>query len=212
MASGGLTTSGSPTFSGLTGAGTNYYVCTSAAGGLYAGTSCAGSSGRFKENITDLNLGLDEVMKLRPVTYNWREDYNSKDSDLQFGFIAEEARNVSELFVNYDSNGTLHGVNYAQLTALLAKGVQEQQGQIDKNTDEIEEVRQIVDNQNVDVEEIRKENEELKKQLEELKAEVEGIVSRGVSQDSFVSEKMQENSSKKTDENNFVKSLWAVLR
>jgi hypothetical protein len=83
------------------------------------------SSRRYKHNIENLTLGLDAVKALRPVTFTWND---SNDDDL--GFVAEEAGEVSDLFVNY-KDGQIEGVRYKQLTAVLVKAVQEQQTQID---------------------------------------------------------------------------------
>lgn len=76
---------------------------------------------KFKENIQNLNLGLDTVMKLRPVTFDWK-DPNMGGHDL--GFIAEEVNAVDPILGQY-TEGKLSGVKYTQLTAVLVKAVQD---------------------------------------------------------------------------------------
>ncbi|MBK8552024.1 MAG: tail fiber domain-containing protein [Ignavibacteria bacterium] len=61
------------------------------------------SDARDKKNITDLNLGLDFIMKVKPRLFNWdkREWYEDNISDgskmkgeLTAGFIAQELDEV----------------------------------------------------------------------------------------------------------------------
>lgn len=88
--------------------------------------SACSSSLRYKQNISDLNLGLSEVMQLRPVSFNWK---NGQGAD--FGFVAEEVNSVNPLFAFRNSDGQIEGVRYRQLTALIVGAIQEQQAQID---------------------------------------------------------------------------------
>jgi hypothetical protein len=55
-------------------------------------TSTNPSDERLKNNITDLNYGLNEILKLRPVTYNWKNDTINQGK--QFGFIAQEVQQI----------------------------------------------------------------------------------------------------------------------
>ena len=81
-------------------------------------SSCS-SSIRYKENVRDANFGLNEIMKMRPVTFKWK---GRDEHDL--GFIAEEMEKVDPLFVTY-KDGQIEGVKYPQLTAVLAGAVKE---------------------------------------------------------------------------------------
>ena len=85
-----ITTDGSSTFQGLavgelqtntsSGAFANH-LCSSAAGSGWIG-SCS-SSIRYKKDITEMNLGLDTVLKLNPVTFNWKYKNQSHACVLQ---------------------------------------------------------------------------------------------------------------------------------
>lgn len=55
-------------------------------------TSTNPSDERLKNNITDLNYGLNEILQLRPVTYNWKNDTINQGK--QFGFIAQEVQQI----------------------------------------------------------------------------------------------------------------------
>ncbi len=83
------------------------------------------SSLRYKNDISDLTLGLDTIAKLHPVTFNWKD---SGQADL--GFVAEEVNQVTPLLTTLNKDGQIEGVKYDRITALLVKGIQEQQRQI----------------------------------------------------------------------------------
>jgi hypothetical protein len=87
--------------------------------------SCS-SSARYKENIADLTLGMDAIQQLRPVTFDWK---GRDEQDL--GLVAEQVNQVSPLLTTRTAGGEIEGVKYAQVTALLIKGMQEQQAQIE---------------------------------------------------------------------------------
>ncbi|MCC6405340.1 MAG: tail fiber domain-containing protein, partial [Candidatus Yanofskybacteria bacterium] len=84
-------------------------------------TTCLVSSLRFKHDIRDLDAGLDELMRLRPVSYK----ANGTDVE-RLGFVAEEVEQVEPRLVFYEDDGiTVRGVEYQELTSLLARSVQE---------------------------------------------------------------------------------------
>jgi hypothetical protein len=85
------------------------------------------SSIRYKENVADLPLGLDAVAALRPVAYDWK-----KGGQHDLGFIAEEVDEVTPLLTTRDPDGVIQGVRYERITAILVKGMQEQQRQIEE--------------------------------------------------------------------------------
>jgi hypothetical protein len=85
------------------------------------------SDSRMKKNVRDLDLGLDEIMKLRPVIYDWKND-TGKD---KLGFIAQELRKVVPNVVVGDESKETLGVLYSDMIPVLTKAIQEQQGQID---------------------------------------------------------------------------------
>jgi len=88
------------------------------------GSVCTTSSERFKENINSLDYGLNEVLSLRPVTFNYKAETNMGNG-LQLGFIAEEVRNIIPEVVTLDKTGQPFGLNYPVLTAVLTKAIQE---------------------------------------------------------------------------------------
>ena len=85
------------------------------------GDDCVVSSARFKEHITDLDLGLAFIHALTPRTFN----YVGED-EARIGFIAEEVVAIDPRLVFYENDGTtVRGVRYQDMTAALTKAIQE---------------------------------------------------------------------------------------
>lgn len=93
-------------------------------------TTCLLSARKFKKDIFDLGGALDEVMALRPVSYQLRDEVNPEHLGRQVGFIADEVQKIDPRFVSTEADGQAHGVRYQQMTALLAGAIQEQQRRI----------------------------------------------------------------------------------
>lgn len=84
------------------------------------------SDRQLKEDIKPIEGVLDRVLKLRPVTYRWKEAPNS--STKLFGFIAQE---VEELFPDFvkEKHG-FKSLNYDDFAVLAIASIQEQQQRI----------------------------------------------------------------------------------
>ncbi len=91
-----------------------------------------GSSIRYKENVQDLTSGLEKVMQLRPVTYDWIE---TGKADL--GFIAEETDLILPELTEFNALRQVNGFNYRHFTAVLTLAIQEQQALIEAIQNEI---------------------------------------------------------------------------
>lgn len=97
-------------------AGTMVPVCVDPTGVLAA---CS-SLGRYKKDVRPLDMGVDEVMRLKPSLYAWRST-----DEVDLGFVAEEVAQISPVLVTHDKDGSLVGVKYAQMTALLTRALQQ---------------------------------------------------------------------------------------
>ena len=127
-AAAGITSSGTITLSSLSAMDANdVYVCIDPTSNvLTTGATCTASSERYKTNVKNITKnGLDSVMKLRPVNFDWI--YNGKPG---MGFIAEEVEKINPLLVTYDNEGKVSGLHYDWFSTILTKAIQEQQTQI----------------------------------------------------------------------------------
>ena len=81
---------------------------------------------RFKENIENMNGELDNVYKLRPVDFDWKENGEGDK-----GLIAEEVNLIYPEFVTLNTDGTMQGIKYSKLISVLIKSVQELKDEVD---------------------------------------------------------------------------------
>lgn len=96
-------------------------------GGLLRSTS----SLKYKKNVKNYTKGLAEVMQLRAVTYQGKND---RDNDKQFaGLIAEEVHELGLTeFVQYAEDGSPDALAYQNMIALAFKAIQELKAEIDE--------------------------------------------------------------------------------
>ncbi len=105
----------------------------------------SGSDIRWKKDITPLPLqgSLDKVIKLNPVSFNWRTDEFPNlrfSSSTQIGFIAQDVEKIIPEVVTTDNNG-YKGMSYERITPVLTAAIQEQQKQIEELKSEIKELK-----------------------------------------------------------------------
>lgn len=125
------------------------------------------SDGRFKTNVKTNVPGIEFIMKLRPVTYNWDlhkldevtgtpdslylqnpsldEARSKKETLTQTGFIAQEVEEAAKA-CNYEFSGVIkpenkksqYTLSYAEFVVPLVKAVQEQQEIINQQQETIQ--------------------------------------------------------------------------
>jgi Chaperone of endosialidase len=90
--------------------------------------SMRASDVRLKINITPIDIGLQEILQLNPVTFNWKKDSNGT---LHYGLVAQEVKNVipdavtrSAAVTDDIPDGQLN-MNYEELIPILVKSIQE---------------------------------------------------------------------------------------
>ena len=98
----------------------------------------AGSSQDYKQSICNYNTDSCMFMKLKPVTYQYKEEYCHLGKELksgtQIGLIAEEvAETYPELaiLVNEAENKVVRNVDYEKLSVILLSEVQKLRKEVD---------------------------------------------------------------------------------
>jgi len=143
----------------------------------YTGSLTGPSDEKFKKNISDYNNALDNIMKLRPVTYEMKTEeypFMNFDKGTQIGFIAQEmepifpslvvsgahpGENENDPFIEYK------GINYIGLTPILVKAIQEQQIMIDS-------LKSENNNLKFEINDLKSKYESLQKRLEEIESKL----------------------------------------
>ena len=88
------------------------------------------SSRRFKEDIEDMGAASRDLMRLRPVTYRYKEPFGDGSKPIQYGLIAEEVAEVYPDLVAHSADGKIETVKYQVLDSMLLNEVQRQQVEI----------------------------------------------------------------------------------
>jgi len=143
----------------------NYYggivnIATGAGGGnIYLGSSSNASQVvyskgavvtsdvRFKKDISQLTEGLDSIMALIPVSYKYKAQDESDKFNI--GFIAQQVETVLPDLVKMDPETGYYYVSYEGVIPVAVKAIQEQQ---------------------VEIEDLKAKNQELEARLERLEA------------------------------------------
>ena len=102
----------------------------------FSGNITAYSDARLKKEVRDLGYGLDEILKLRPVSFK----RIGEDTDrTEMGFIAQEVREVMpEIVIEAQDEEKTLTMTYDKMVAPLVKAIQEQQVMIEKLMKKIE--------------------------------------------------------------------------
>jgi hypothetical protein len=88
------------------------------------------SSQRFKEDIQDMGDASSGLLRLRPVTFRYKQAYTDGSKPLDYGLIAEEVAQVYPGLAVKDKDGQIQTVQYQKLTPMLLNELQKQADQI----------------------------------------------------------------------------------
>jgi hypothetical protein len=117
-------------------ASANMYVDNS--GSLYRTTS----SLKYKTNVQDATHGLEDLLKLRSVTYKGKTEADG--TKIYGGLIAEEvdAAGLNE-FVYYAEDGSPDALHYSNMVSLCVKAIQELNAKVDAQALEIQALKGV---------------------------------------------------------------------
>ena len=103
------------------------------------------SSLRFKEQVRDMGDSTNDLMKLRPVTFFYKPEYENGQHTLQYGLIAEEVAKVYPELVAYDKDGKPYTVRYQYIATMLLNEVQKQYHRAEAQAELIKAQQQEID-------------------------------------------------------------------
>jgi trimeric autotransporter adhesin len=96
----------------------------------------------MKKDIVSINQALQKVMEMNGVYFSWKND---NLNNRRVGFIAQEMEKVLPEVVFTNPVDGLKGINYPEITAVLAQAVKEQQQQIESTKQENQKLRTELD-------------------------------------------------------------------
>ncbi|AYM10837.1 tail fiber domain-containing protein [Agrobacterium tumefaciens] len=98
---------------------------------------------RLKKHVRDISYGLADIKKLRPVSYQWKEQVTDAQKGTQIGLIAQEVEKViPEVVTTSKDISATKTIAYAELVPVLIKGIQELKSENDDLKTEMRRFRQ----------------------------------------------------------------------
>jgi len=151
------------------GLATRDIVCTS----IYYSTLTQRSDIRRKTNVQTYTRGLSEIIQLRPVTFNWKEDYTD---EIQHGFIAQEVEEIIPEIVGEDSQGYKNIKN--AYVPLLVNGIKELNTELTNTKQELTNTKQELTNTKQELTNTNQELANTKQELANTKQELATVTAQ----------------------------------
>ncbi|HEU0210256.1 MAG TPA: tail fiber domain-containing protein [Candidatus Udaeobacter sp.] len=123
------------------------------------------SSARFKEKIEPMNKASETILALKPVTFNYKQEYDP-NSVPQFGLLAEEVAKVDPALVVRDEQGKPYGVRYDAVNAMLLNEFLKEHQQVEEQEKTLGELKVAFGRQEEELRSLRSGLEKVNNQLE----------------------------------------------
>lgn len=122
------------------------------------------SDARKKTNVQALTKGLENILRLNPVTYEWKTgtDEAAVEKGLHYGLIAQDAEKIFPEMVKTDNKG-MKSINYTELFAPVIDAIKTLYSKVTDLFD-------LVGKLTVRIEALEKENALLKARLDKLES------------------------------------------
>ncbi|MES0488428.1 MAG: peptidase G2 autoproteolytic cleavage domain-containing protein [Leptospirales bacterium] len=111
-------------------------------GSVYAGSTHVTSDRSKKKDILPIKKALDDLIKLKPVSFSWKNSGLAKKEEL--GFIAQDVEQIYPELIGDNGYGVKH-LNYNGLMAPVVQSIKEQQTQIELLTTQNYEQQKLID-------------------------------------------------------------------
>jgi hypothetical protein len=126
------------------------------------------SSRRFKKDIKPMEQASEDILKLKPVTFHYKNRDVKNDQTPEFGLIAEDVEQVNRDLVVYGKDGKLWSVRYDAVNAMLLNEFLKEHKKVEKQQASIADLKSTVALQ-------RKEMQVLTAQLKEQAAQIQKV-------------------------------------
>jgi hypothetical protein len=110
------------------------------------------------------------LMKLRPVTFLYKPEFDKGQRTLQYGLIAEEVAAVYPDLVAYEPDGKPYTVKYQYLATMLLNEAQKQYRRAEAEAKVITQQEDKIEAQQQRMDSLQKQNEDFQQRLSRLEA------------------------------------------
>jgi trimeric autotransporter adhesin len=104
------------------------------------------SDARLKENVTPYGDGLSTLLKIKPVKYHYNQLSGFDTNPEYIGVLAQDIKSIAPYMVGslQKKGETWYSVDNSAMTYMLINAVKEQQSMIDKQQQQIDELKKLV--------------------------------------------------------------------
>jgi len=133
------------------------------------------SSARFKRDVRDMGQASADLLKLRPVTFRYKND---PAGQRQYGLIAEEVAGVFPELVVRGTKGEIDSIQYHELIPMLLNELQHQQQTLGVQTRQLTVQSRQLSTQSLQLAELKAQNKSLRDALVQQNAAVAARLER----------------------------------
>jgi len=126
------------------------------------------SSRQFKKDIKPIDQASEAILKLKPVTFHYKDRDVKRDLTPQFGLIAEDVEQVNRDLVVYGKDGKLWTVRYDAVNVMLLNEFLKEHKKVEEQQASIADLKSTVALQ-------QKEMQVLTAQLKEQAAQIQNV-------------------------------------
>ena len=101
------------------------------------------SSARYKEYVNDMGKTSERLLRLRPVTFQYKEAYAGGEKPQEFGLIAEEVAQIFPELVVFNKDNQPETVKYRLLSSLLLNELQRQDAELKSLSGQVAEIQDL---------------------------------------------------------------------
>jgi len=131
------------------------------------------SSRRFKEDIEPIDQASEAVLKLKPVTFHYKNRDVKNDLTPQFGLIAEDVEQVNRDLVVYGKDGKLWSVRYDAVNAMLLNEFLKEHKKVEEQQASIGDLKSTVASQQKEMQVLTAQLKEQTAQIQKVSAQLE---------------------------------------
>jgi len=148
---------------------------------VYCNGSALTSDRRLKTDIKDINYGIQQIMQMKPLTYQKHiaDGFANGKPVLgkgiqEIGFIAQDLYKIipEVVYKPEDESKDFWAIDYSKMVPILVKGIQEQQNEIEELNNTINQLKTDNENLKTDYSNLENQLNQLKTQLDELNKKI----------------------------------------
>ena len=131
------------------------------------------SSRRFKKDIEPMDQASEGILKLKPVTFHYKDRDDKNDKTPQFGLIAEDVEKVNRDLVVYGKDGKVLSVRYDAVNVMLLNEFLKEHKKVEEQQASIADLKSTVASQQKEMQVFTAQLKEQAAQIQKVSAQLE---------------------------------------